>query len=124
MKSKKKRLKALEEVQQVRNNLSGLLGSIKSTGRKENFVTFEVRDNNHLLTQIKNLLEVCVFALDGDGMVMGLVNQYASKQDSVTQVLKLVLNILPDGQMYFMDKLDEKLSELKTGNTIKRTMDL
>lgn len=124
MKSKKKRLKALEEVQQVRNNLSGLLGSIKSTGRKENFVTFEVRDNNHLLTQIKNLLEACVFALDGDGMVMGLVNQYASKQDSVTQVLKLVLNILPDGQMYFMDKLDEKLSELKTGNTIKRTMDL
>ena len=117
MKSKKKRLKTLEEIQQLRSNLSGLLGNKKSIDPNGNYVSFEVRDNNHLLMQIKSLLEVCVFALDGDGMMLFPTNQNTSKVDSVTQVLELVLNILPDSQMYFMDKLDEKLSELETSNT-------
>ena len=76
---------------------------------------FEVRDNHHLLMQIISLLQVCVFALDGDGMMLSPANQNASKEDSVTQVLELVLSILPDSQMYFMDKLDEKLLELEKG---------
>jgi len=113
MKSKKQRLKTLEEIQQLRNNLSGLLGNNKSIGHKGNNVTFEVRDNNHLLTQIISLLEVCVFALDGEGMMLFPANQNASKEDSLIQVLELVLSILPDSQMYFMDKLDEKLSKLE-----------
>ena len=113
MKSKKKRLRILEDIQQLRNNLSGLLGNKKANDQKGNYVTFEVRDNNHLLTQIISLLEVCVFALDGEGMMLFPANQNASKEDSVIQVLELVLSILPDSQMYFMDKLDEKLSELE-----------
>lgn len=113
MKSKKQRLKTLEEIQQLRNNLTGLLGNNKSIDPKGNCVSFEVRDNNHLLTQIISLLEVCVFALDGEGMMLFPANQNASKEDSVTQVLELVLSILPDSQMHFMDKLEEKLSELK-----------
>ncbi|MAU14650.1 MAG: hypothetical protein CMH46_03820 [Muricauda sp.] len=113
MKSKKKRLKTLKEIQQLRNNLSGLLGNNKSIDPNGNYVSFEVKDNNHLLTQIISLLEVCVFALDGEGMMLSPANQYASKEDSVTQVLELVLCILPDSQMYFIDKLDEKLLELE-----------
>ena len=97
----------------MRNNLSRLLGNKKSIDPKGNYVSFEVRDNNHLLMQIISLLEVCVFALDGDGMMLYPANQNASKEDSVIQVLELVLCILPDSQMYFIDKLDEKLSELK-----------
>ena len=85
MKSKKQRLKTLEEIQQLRNNLSGLLGNNKSIDPKGNYVSFEVRDNNHLLTQIISLLEVCVFALDGDGMMLFPANQNASKEDSVIQ---------------------------------------
>ncbi|WP_421803093.1 hypothetical protein [Flagellimonas sp.] len=113
MESKKKRLKTLEEIQQLRNNLSGLLGTKKSIDPNRNYVTFEVKDNNHLLTQIISLLEVCVFALDGEGMMLSPHNKNASKEDSVTQVLELVLSILPDSQMYFIDKLDEKLSKLE-----------
>tara|TARA_R110002012_G_scaffold272711_1_gene458348 strand:+ start:5108 stop:5473 length:366 start_codon:yes stop_codon:yes gene_type:complete len=115
MKSKKKMLKTLEEIQQLRKNLSGLLGNEKSIDSNGNYVQFEVRDNNHLFMQIKCLLEVCVFAMDGDGMMLFPANQNASKEDSVTQVLEMVLCILPDSQMYFMDKLDEKLSELENG---------
>lgn len=113
MKSIKKRLKTLEEIQQLRNNLSGLLGNKKSIDPKGNHVSYEVRDNNHLLMQIISLLEVCVFALDGEGMMLSPDNKNASKEDSVTQVLELVLSILPDSQMYFMDQLDEKLSKLE-----------
>jgi len=113
MKSKNQRLKTLKEIQQLRSNLSGLLGNKKSIDAKGNHVSFEVRDNNHLLTQIISLLEVCVFALDGEGMMLSPANQNASKEDSVIQVLELVLSILPDSQMYFMDKLDETLSKLE-----------
>lgn len=113
MKSKNKRLKTLEEIQQLRKNLSGLLGNEKSIYSNGNHVHFEVRDNNHLFMQIKCLLEVCVFAMDGDGVMLLPTNQNASKEDSVTQVLEMVLSILPDSQMYFMDKLDEKLSKLE-----------
>lgn len=113
MKSKKKRLKTLQEIQQLRNNLSRLLGNNKSIDSKGNYVSFEVRDNNHLLMQIISLLEVCVFALDGDGMMLFPKNKNASKEDCVIQVLELVLCILPDSQLYFMDKLDEMLSELE-----------
>ena len=113
MKSKKQRLKTLEEIQQLRNNLSGLLGNNKSIDPKGNYVSFEVRDNDHLLMQIRSLLQLCVFALDGDGMMLAPKNHNASKEDSITQVLELVLSILPDSQLYFMDKLDEELSKLE-----------
>jgi len=51
--------------------------------------------------------------MDGDGMILFPTNQNASKKDSVTQVLEMVLSILPDSQVYFMDQLDEKLSKLE-----------
>ena len=115
MRSKRKRLKNLEEIQQLRNNLPGQLGNNRSLDPKGNNVSFEVRDNNHLMMLIKSLLEVCTFALDGDGMMLFPANQYASKEESVIQVLELILSIIPDSQMYFLDQLDEKLSELDEG---------
>jgi hypothetical protein len=113
MKHKKKQLKALKEIQDLRKNLTGLLGNKKSIDPKGNHVYFEVRDNNHLFMQIRSLLQLCVFALDGDGMMLAPKNHDASKEDSITQVLELVLCILPDSQMYCMDKLDEILSKLE-----------
>tara|TARA_B100000949_G_C14197955_1_gene414714 strand:+ start:441 stop:788 length:348 start_codon:yes stop_codon:yes gene_type:complete len=113
MKQKKKQLKTLKEIQDLRNNLTGLLGNKKSIDPKGNHVYFEVRDNNHLLMQIRSLLQLCVFALDGDGMMLAPKNNNASKEDSITQVLELVLCILPDSQMYYMDKLDEMLTRLE-----------
>lgn len=112
MKQKKKQLKTLKEIQDLRKNLTGLLGNKKSIDPNGNHVYFEVRDNNHLLMQIRSLLQLCVFAMDGDGMMLAPKNQNASKKDSITLVLELALCILPDSQMYYMDKLDEMLSKL------------
>jgi len=113
MKQKKKQLKTLKEIQDLRKNLTGLLGNKKSIDPNGNHVYFEVRDNNHLLMQIRSLLQLCVFALDGDGMMLAPKNHDASKEGSITQVLELVLCILPDSQMYYMDKLDEMLTKLE-----------
>ena len=103
MKHKKKQLKTLKEIQDLRKNLTGLLGNKKSIDPKGNHIYFEVRDNNHLLMQIRSLLQLCVFALDGDGMMLAPKNHDASKEDSITQVLELVLCILPDSQMYYIN---------------------
>lgn len=113
MEQKKKQLKTLMEIQDLRKNLAGLLGNKNSIDSKGNHVYFEVRDNNHLLMQIRSLLQLCVFALDGEGMMLAPKNKNASKEDSITQVLELVLCILPDSQMYYMDKLDEMLTKLE-----------
>ncbi|MAU14923.1 MAG: hypothetical protein CMH46_05215 [Muricauda sp.] len=113
MKNKKIKLKTLKDIQNLRKNLTGLLGNKKSINLKGNHVFFEVRDNDHLLMQIRSLLQLCVFALDGDGIMLAPKNNNASKEESITQVLELVLCILPDSQMYYMDKLDEMLSKLK-----------
>ena len=58
MKSKKQRSRTLEEIQQLRNNLSGLFGNKKAIDTMVNYVTFEVRGNNHLIELITSLLEV------------------------------------------------------------------
>lgn len=113
MKYKKKQLKTLKEIQELRKNLTGLLSNKKTIDPNGKHVYFEVRDNNHLLMQVRSLLQLCVFALDGDGMMLAPKNNNASKEDSITHVLELILCILPDSQMYYMDKLDEMLTKLE-----------
>ncbi|MCM4162168.1 MULTISPECIES: hypothetical protein [unclassified Arenibacter] len=75
-------------------------------------VSLKIRDNNDLLLNIASLLEVCVFALDGNGMLLFPNHQNVTKHDSVCRVLELVLNILPHSQMDFMDYVTEKLNGL------------
>ena len=107
-----KKIKALEDIQKLHRNLIGLLKADDKTTTPNYEVSIEVRDNNDLLLNIASLLEVCVFALDGNGTLLAPQNQSISKQDSVCRVLELALNLLPDSQMYFMDKVTEKLNKL------------
>lgn len=113
MKSNKKKLKTLKEIQKLHQNLVGLLkqGPSNPTGTYKAFL--EVGDNNDLLLNIASLLEVCVFALDGNGILLSPANQSVAKSDSICRVLELALNLLPDSQMYFMDKVTEKLTGLE-----------
>ena len=114
---KKKKLKTLNDIHKLHQNLVGLLKQ-DSGYSSENFkVSIEVRDNNDLLLNIASLLEVCVFALDGNGMLLSPNNQNVTKHDSVCRVLELVLNILPHSQMDFMDYVTEKLNGLDNTKT-------
>ncbi|GAA3560340.1 hypothetical protein GCM10022395_08930 [Snuella lapsa] len=76
--------------------------------------SFLVKSNEDLISQISNLLEVCALALDGNGMLLSPSNQNVTKEDSVCRVLEMVLNLLPDAQMHYLDKLTEKFSEMET----------
>ena len=114
---KKKKLNTLNEIHKLHQNLVGLL-KLDSDYSSGNYKVFlEVRDNNDLLLNIASLLEVCVFALDGNGMLLSPNNQNVTKHDSVGRVLELVLNILPHSQMDFMDYVTEKLNGLDDAKT-------
>ena len=114
---KKKKLKTLKDIHKLHKNLMGLLKQDPSNPLGNHKVSLEVRDNNDLLLNIASLLEVCVFALDGNGMLLSPNNQNVTKHDSVCRVLELVLNILPHSQMDFMDYITEKLNGLDNAKT-------
>ena len=114
---KKKKLKTLNKIHKLHQNLVGLLKQDSGYSSGNYKVFLEVRDNNDLLLNIASLLEVCVFALDGNGMLLSPNNQNVTKHDSVCRVLELVLNILPYSQMDFMDCVTEKLSGLNNAET-------
>ncbi len=113
MKAKQKKLKTLNDIHRLHQNLIGLLKLDLKRPTQSYKVSFEVSDSNDLLLKIASLLEVCVFALDGNGILLSPVDRSIAKQDSICRVLELILNILPDSQVYFMDKVTEKLTELE-----------
>ena len=114
---KKKKLKTFNDIHKLHQNLMGLLKQDPSNPLGNHTISLEVRDNNDLLLNIASLLEVCVFALDGNGMLLSPNNQNVTKHDSVCRVLELVLNILPHSQMDFMDYVTEKLNGLNNAKT-------
>ena len=115
--TKKKKLKTLKNIHKRHQNLLGLLKQDPGNPLGSYTASLEVKDNNDLLLNIASLLEVCVFALDGNGMLLSPNNQNVTKHDSVCRVLELVLNILPHSQMDFMDYVTEKLNGLNNAKT-------
>tara|TARA_R110000751_G_scaffold67603_1_gene137908 strand:- start:1067 stop:1432 length:366 start_codon:yes stop_codon:yes gene_type:complete len=117
MKTNKKKLKSLNDIHKLHQNLMCLLKQQPDSPTSCYKVSFEVKDNSDLMLNIASLLEVCAFALDGNGMLLSPNNQNVTKHDSVCRVLELVLNILPHSQMDFMDYVTEKLNGLDNANT-------
>ncbi|WP_037321273.1 hypothetical protein [Salegentibacter sp. Hel_I_6] len=109
MKTKKEKVKILKEIHQLYQNLDGLP---KPNSKGNYSVSYDVNNNYQLLNDIISLLEVCAFALDGNGMLLAPINQKATKEESVCRVLELIIGLMPDYQMHFMDRISEKLSEL------------
>lgn len=114
---KKKKKAAIKEIQKLHENLKRGLSPEKIRDMETYKVSFNVRDNNSQLLNIASLIEVCVFALDGGGIFLSPGNQNCTKRDSVCRVLEMVLEFLPDRQMYFLDKITEQLTEIKKAKT-------
>ncbi|GAA3557757.1 hypothetical protein [Snuella lapsa] len=114
MKTKKQQVKLLKEIHQLHQNLHGMLQPEIYKGKLHYKASFLVKSNETLILQIASLLEVCVFALDGNGMLLSPSNQNVSMEDSVCRVLEMVLDLLPDAQMHYLDKITEKFSEMDT----------
>ena len=114
---KKKKLKTLKDIHKLHHNLMGLLKQDPGNPLGNHTASLKIKDTNDLLLNITSLLEVCVFALDGNGILLSPNNQNVTKHDSVCRVLELVLNILPHSQMDFIDYATEKLNGLDNAKT-------
>lgn len=106
MKEKKK----LKTIKKHIENFPGV--STESHGnRTRKTISFEVFDHEDITSSISALLEVCYYALDGNGTFVYPKNSNKTPITSVTKVLEMVIDLLPHDQMFCLDKITEILSD-------------
>lgn len=115
MKEKKKHKNKLKAIKKHIENFPGL--STESHGtRIRKTIGFEVFDHEDIASSISALLEVCYYALDGNGTFVYPKHSNKTPISSVTKVLEIVIALLPHDQMFCLDKITEILSEDENKN--------
>ncbi|MDD7885059.1 hypothetical protein [Flavivirga sp. 57AJ16] len=112
MKEKKKHRNKLKAIKKHIENFPGV-NSEAYGNRTRKTIGFEVFDNEDITSSISALLEVCYFALDGNGTFIYPKHSNKTPISSVTKVLEIVIDLLPHDQMFCMDKVTEILSKDK-----------
>lgn len=107
----KKKLKAIKK--HIKNFPGVSLDPHGNRTRKT--ISFEVSDQEDITSSISALLELCYYALDGNGVFVSPKHSNKTPTTSVTKVLEMVIDLLPHDQMFCLDKITEILSaqELK-----------
>lgn len=108
MKNKKGQIK---KISRLVNNFSGIKTIPYGNKKVKKTVEIEVSDNEDIISYILALLEVCYYTLDGNGVFISPGNENCSPEASVTKVIELVMELLPDSQMHCLDRITEILSE-------------
>ena len=106
MKEKKK----LKAIKKHIKNFPGV-SSEAHGNRTRKTIGFEVSDHEDITSSISALLEVCYYALDGNGTFVYPKHSNKTPVTSVTKVLDMVIDLLPHDQMFCLDKITEILSE-------------
>ena len=106
MKEKKK----LKAIKKHIKNFPGV-NSESHGNRTRKTIGFEVSDHEDITSSISALLEVCYYALDGNGTFVYPKHSNKTPVTSVTKVLEVVIDLLPHDQMFCLDKITEILSE-------------
>ncbi|GHA30441.1 hypothetical protein GCM10007103_09780 [Salinimicrobium marinum] len=70
-------------------------------------IRFTVEDHEDYLMRIRALLEVCVFALEGQGSFCSKKFTHITKDATVNLVLEMAIDLLPTDQMVCMDRIKE-----------------
>ncbi|TCL64042.1 hypothetical protein EV196_108242 [Mariniflexile fucanivorans] len=109
MEKKRNKLKA------IKKHIENFPGVNKEAygNRTRKTIGFEVADNEDITSSISALLEVCYYALDGNGTFVYPKHSNNTKISSVTKVLEMIIDLLPHDQMFCMDKVTEILSNDK-----------
>ena len=103
----KKKLKAIKKHVQ---NFPGV--SKESHGNRiRKTISFEVFDHEDITTSISALLEVCYYALDGNGTFIYPKHSNKTPISSETKMLEMVIDLLPHDQMFCLDKITKIISE-------------
>lgn len=106
MKNKTKKLK------KIKGLLDGHTG-LKSEpygNRTRKTVSIEVSSNEDITSYIEELLKVCYYCLDGNGVFTSPAYRSNIAEHSVTKVIELILGLLPHEQMHCLDSISEILS--------------
>ncbi|CAH8293973.1 hypothetical protein EV196_103251 [Mariniflexile fucanivorans] len=110
MKAKKKHKNKLKAIKKHIENFPGV-GTESYGNRIRKTIGFEVFDHEDITSSISALLEVCYYALDGNGTFVYPKHSNKTPISSVTKVLEMVIDLLPHDQMFCLDKISEILSE-------------
>jgi hypothetical protein len=108
----------LKEIRKVLDNFSG--NNEGSRKLQKNQISFEVIDNEDITAHISALLEVCYYALDGNGTFTSPVLKNTKVEFGVLKILEMTLNLVPHGQMHCLDRINEILKESEDENTDTR----
>ena len=74
-------------------------------------ISFQVMDNEDITGSISSLLEVCYFALDGQGSFVSPKHKNKTPLSSVAKVLEIVIDLLPHHHMFCLDKITEIVAD-------------
>ena len=67
--------------------------------------TVRFEDYTDYIMRITSLLEVCVLALDGEGDFHSKNLSHQSKTSSVQLVIEMVIELMPDGDMFQLEQI-------------------
>ncbi|WP_162623293.1 hypothetical protein [Confluentibacter sediminis] len=107
MKNKKNKLKTIKKFM---DRCSSMQTEAYGT-RTRKTIRFEVLDQEDITSSISALLEVCYFALDGNGSFISPKHENKTQISSVTKVLEIIIDLLPHDQMHCLNRIEELLSE-------------
>ncbi|WP_147676332.1 hypothetical protein [Algibacter pacificus] len=93
------------------DNFSGIKTIPYGKNKVKKTIEIEVSSNEDIISYILALLEVCYYSLDGNGIFISPSNKNCSPEASVTNVIELIMDLLPDQQMHCMDRITEILSK-------------
>lgn len=116
MKNMKRKAKKVKQVKKLMETFSGVKTEPFRQGTRKT-IGFEVLDYEDITSSISALLEVCYYALDGDGSFIAQKHDNKSQMSSVTKVLEIVIDLLPHQQMFCMDKITEIFADEKKKTT-------
>ncbi|WP_242202115.1 hypothetical protein [Aestuariivivens insulae] len=77
--------------------------------RTRKTINIEVSNNEDIASYIEELLKVCYYCLDGNGVLVSPAYRSNIAEHSVTKVIELIMELLPHEQMHCLDRIDEIL---------------
>ncbi|MBD0833346.1 hypothetical protein [Aestuariibaculum sediminum] len=104
----KRKIKQIKKIKDILDAHSGM--KIEPYGnRTQKTISIEVSNNEDITGYIEELLKVCYYCLDGNGVFTSPAYRSNIAEQSVTKVIELILELLPHQQMYCLDCIDEIL---------------
>ena len=104
----KKKAKKIKAIKKLVKNFSGIQKEPYGN-RTRKTINIEVSSNEDITSYISELLKVCYYCLDGNGMFVSPAYRSTIAEHSVTKVINLILELLPHDQMHCMDRIAELL---------------